>query len=85
MYIVIQESGAVTEKIAVAGVGEQTATCGNYAGGIAGYLFGDLMFNIAEGFDALDSVRCANCHESATVVCARIRRRSRTGHEQWVL
>jgi hypothetical protein len=29
-----------------------------------------------------DSVRCANCHESATVVCARIGRRSRTGHEQ---
>ena len=40
-------------EIAVAGVGEQTATCGNYAGGIAGYLFGDLMFNIAEGFVAL--------------------------------
>jgi hypothetical protein len=25
---------------------------------------------------ASDSVRCANCHESATVVCARIGRRS---------
>jgi hypothetical protein len=25
-----------------------------------------------------------NCHESATVVCARIGRRSRTGHEQWL-
>jgi hypothetical protein len=33
---------------------------------------------------APDSVRCANCHESATVVCARIGRRSRTGHEQWL-
>jgi hypothetical protein len=30
------------------------------------------------------TVRCANCHESATVVCARIGRRSRTGHEQWL-
>jgi hypothetical protein len=30
------------------------------------------------------SVWCANCHESATVVCARIRRRSHTGHEQWM-
>jgi hypothetical protein len=25
-----------------------------------------------------------NCHESATVVCARIGRRSRTRHEQWL-
>jgi hypothetical protein len=33
---------------------------------------------------APDSVRCANCHESATVVCARIGRRSCTGHEQWL-
>jgi hypothetical protein len=33
---------------------------------------------------ALDSVRCANCHESATVVCAKIGRRSRIGHEQWL-
>jgi hypothetical protein len=33
---------------------------------------------------APDSVRYANCHESATVVCARIGRRSRTGHEQWL-
>jgi hypothetical protein len=33
---------------------------------------------------APDSVRCANCHESATVVCARIGRRSRTEHEQWL-
>jgi hypothetical protein len=33
---------------------------------------------------APDSVRCANCHKSATVVCARIGRRSRTGHEQWL-
>jgi hypothetical protein len=33
---------------------------------------------------APDSVLCANCHESATVVCARIGRRSRTGHEQWL-
>jgi hypothetical protein len=31
---------------------------------------------------APDSVRCANCHGAATVGCARIRRRSRTGHEQ---
>jgi hypothetical protein len=30
------------------------------------------------------TVRCANCHESATVGCARIGRRSRTGHEQWL-
>jgi hypothetical protein len=30
------------------------------------------------------SVRCANCHESAMVVCARIGRRLRTGHEQWL-
>jgi hypothetical protein len=33
---------------------------------------------------APDSVRCANCHESAIVVCTRIGRRSRTGHEQWL-
>jgi hypothetical protein len=33
---------------------------------------------------APDSVRCANCHDSTTVVCARIGRRSRTGHEQWL-
>jgi hypothetical protein len=33
---------------------------------------------------APDSVRCANCHKSATVVCAKIGRRSRTGHEQWL-
>jgi hypothetical protein len=33
---------------------------------------------------APDSVRCANCHESATVNCAKIGRRSRTGHEQWL-
>jgi hypothetical protein len=33
---------------------------------------------------APDSVRCANCHESATVDCARIGRRSRTGHEPWL-
>jgi hypothetical protein len=31
---------------------------------------------------APDSVWCANCHEFATVGCARIGRRSRTGHEQ---
>ena len=30
------------------------------------------------------TVRCANCHEYATVVCARIGRRSRTEHEQWL-
>jgi hypothetical protein len=33
---------------------------------------------------ASDSVRCANCHKSATVVCTRIGRRSCTGHEQWL-
>jgi hypothetical protein len=33
---------------------------------------------------APDSVQCANYHESATVICARIGRRSRTGHEQWL-
>jgi hypothetical protein len=33
---------------------------------------------------APDSVRCANRHESTTVVCARIGRRSHTGHEQWL-
>jgi hypothetical protein len=33
---------------------------------------------------APDSVRCANRHESATAVCARIGRRSRTGHEHWL-
>jgi hypothetical protein len=31
---------------------------------------------------APDSVRCANCHESATVGCARKGRRSRTGQLQ---
>jgi hypothetical protein len=30
------------------------------------------------------TVRCANCRKSATVVCAKIGRRSRTGHEQWL-
>jgi hypothetical protein len=30
------------------------------------------------------TVRCANCCKSATVVCAKIGRRSRTGHEQWL-
>jgi hypothetical protein len=33
---------------------------------------------------APDSVRCANCYDSATVVYARIGRRSRAGHEQWL-
>jgi hypothetical protein len=33
---------------------------------------------------ALDSVQCANCHESAMVICARIGRRSCTGHAQWL-
>jgi hypothetical protein len=33
---------------------------------------------------APDSVRCANCRESATVVCAKIGRRSHTRHEQWL-
>jgi hypothetical protein len=33
---------------------------------------------------APDSVRCDNRRESAMVVCARIGRRSRTGHEQWL-
>jgi hypothetical protein len=33
---------------------------------------------------APDYVRCGNCHDSATVVCARIGRRSRTRHEQWM-
>jgi hypothetical protein len=33
---------------------------------------------------APDSVRCANCHKSAMVGCARLGRESRTGHEQWV-
>jgi hypothetical protein len=33
---------------------------------------------------APDCVRCANYHKSATVICARIGRRSRTGHEQWL-
>jgi hypothetical protein len=31
-----------------------------------------------------DSVRCANCHQSATVGCARFGRESGTGHEQWL-
>jgi hypothetical protein len=30
------------------------------------------------------TVRCANCHKSATVGCARLGRESRTGHEQWL-
>jgi hypothetical protein len=33
---------------------------------------------------APDSVRCANCHKYAMVVCAKIGRRSCTGHEQWL-
>jgi hypothetical protein len=33
---------------------------------------------------ASDSVRCANHHESTMVGCARIGRRSHTGHEQWL-
>jgi hypothetical protein len=33
---------------------------------------------------APDSVRCANCHESATVVCARIGRRSAPDRLQWL-
>jgi hypothetical protein len=33
---------------------------------------------------APDSVRCANCHKSATVGCAKLGRESRTGHEQWL-
>jgi hypothetical protein len=33
---------------------------------------------------APNSVRCANCHKSATVGCARLGRESRTGHEQWL-
>jgi hypothetical protein len=33
---------------------------------------------------APDSVRCANQPEVAMVGCARIGRRSRTGHEQWL-
>ena len=33
---------------------------------------------------APDSVRCANQPEVATVGCARNRRKSRTGHEQWL-
>jgi hypothetical protein len=33
---------------------------------------------------APDSVRCANCHESVMVGCAKIGRRSRTRHEQWL-
>jgi hypothetical protein len=33
---------------------------------------------------APDSVWCANCHVPTTVVCAKIGRRSRTGHEQWM-
>jgi hypothetical protein len=28
--------------------------------------------------------RCATCHKSATVGCARLGRESRTGHEQWL-
>jgi hypothetical protein len=30
------------------------------------------------------TVRCANCHKSATVGYARLGRESRTGHEQWL-
>jgi hypothetical protein len=30
------------------------------------------------------TVGCANCHDSATVICARIGRRSWTGYEQWL-
>jgi hypothetical protein len=30
------------------------------------------------------SVRCTNCHQSATVGCARFGRKSGTGHEQWL-
>jgi hypothetical protein len=33
---------------------------------------------------APDSVRCANCHDAATVGCAILGRRSRTGYEQWL-
>jgi hypothetical protein len=33
---------------------------------------------------APDSVRCAKCHKSATVGCARLGRESRTRHEQWL-
>jgi hypothetical protein len=33
---------------------------------------------------APNSVRCANCHKSATIGCARLGRESRTGHEQWL-
>ena len=33
---------------------------------------------------ASDSVLCSNGYISAMVVCARIGRRSRTGHEQWL-
>jgi hypothetical protein len=33
---------------------------------------------------APDSVRCANCHQSTTVGCARFGRESGTGHEQWL-
>jgi hypothetical protein len=30
------------------------------------------------------TVRCTNCHDAATVGCAILGRRSRTGHEQWL-
>jgi hypothetical protein len=30
------------------------------------------------------TVRCANCHKSATVGCVRLGRELRTGHEQWL-
>jgi hypothetical protein len=33
---------------------------------------------------ALDNVRCANCHKSATVGYARLGRESCTGYEQWL-
>jgi hypothetical protein len=33
---------------------------------------------------APDRVRCANCHKSTMVGCARLGRESRTRHEQWL-
>jgi hypothetical protein len=38
----------------------------------------------ANGRKGHRTVRCANRHESATIVYARIGRRSRTGHKQWL-
>jgi hypothetical protein len=38
----------------------------------------------ANGRQGHRTVWCANCHESATVGCTRIGRKSRTGHEQWL-